>query len=96
MSTQELYKQKFQAQLDEWKADIGKLKARAEIETADAQIAMHKQVETLEHGIDEAQKKLVELGAASEEAWESVKAGVESAWVSLKTTFSETKDKFKS
>lgn len=29
MNERELYKQKFQAQLDEWKADIAKLKAKA-------------------------------------------------------------------
>jgi len=45
MNEKELFKQKFQAQLDEWKADIAKLKAKASGAEADVQIAINKQVE---------------------------------------------------
>ncbi|MFA7083700.1 MAG: hypothetical protein WC141_04095 [Arcobacteraceae bacterium] len=38
MQDKELYEQKKQAQLDEWKADIDKLKAKASMMNADAQI----------------------------------------------------------
>lgn len=93
--TKELYKEKLQAQLDGWKADIAKLKAKADEEAADAQITMRKQFEALEHGIDEAQVKLAELAEASEEAWDSIKAGVESAWGSLKSAVSDAVSKFK-
>jgi hypothetical protein len=95
MNEKELYKQKFQAQLDEWKADIAKLKARASGAEADAQIAMNKQVEALEHKLEDARAKLSELTGASEEAWDSVKLRAESAWVSLKSAVSDAVSRFK-
>lgn len=79
MDTKELHKQKLQTQLDEWKADIAKLKAKAIGESAEAQIAMQKQFAALETHVEEAQAKMTELGEASEEAWDTVKTGVESA-----------------
>lgn len=95
MNEKELYKQKFQAQLDEWKADIAKLKAKASGAKADTQIAMNKQLEALEHRLEDAQAKLSELADASEDAWGSVKNRVESAWSSLKSAISDAASKFK-
>jgi len=96
MDTKELHKQKLQAQLDGWKADIAKLKAKATAEAADAQIALQKQFEALEANIEEGQAKITELAEASEEAWDTVKQGVESAWTSLKTSVTDAFAKLKS
>ena len=96
MDTKELHKQKLQAQLDEWKADIAILKAKATSYSADAKLAMQKQFAALETHVEEAQAKMAELGEASEEAWDTVKTGVESAWLSLKTSVSDAVTKFKS
>ncbi|KHE91831.1 MAG: hypothetical protein K8F52_03055 [Candidatus Scalindua rubra] len=43
MDDKELYQQKKQAQLDEWKAEIDKLKAKASGASADVQLEMNKQ-----------------------------------------------------
>jgi chromosome segregation ATPase len=95
MNEKELYKQKFQAQLDEWKADIAHLKAKASEAKADTQIAMNKQLEALEHRLEDAQAKLSELAGASEDAWDSVKKNVESSWNSLKSAISDVASRFK-
>lgn len=95
MNEKELYKQKFQAQLDEWKADIAKLKAKASGAEADVQIAMNKQVEALERRLDDARAKLSELAGASEETWDSFKKGAESAWDSLKSAVNDAVSRFK-
>lgn len=95
MNEKELYQQEKQAQLDEWKADIDKLKAKASGAGADAQIELNKQVKALEGKIEEGKAKLAEIADASEDAWESIKDGVESAWDSMKSAFSETVDKVK-
>jgi uncharacterized protein YfiM (DUF2279 family) len=95
MNEKELYRQKFQAQLDEWKADIAKLKARASGAEADTKIAMNKQVEALEHRLEDARAKLSELAGASEEAWDSVKQGAESAWDSLKSAVNDAVSRFR-
>lgn len=96
MNDKELYQQKKEAQLDEWKAQIDMLKARILMARADTQIEMNKQVKALESKIDEGKSKLSELAKAADDAYESMKTGVESAWDSLKTAFSDATSKFKS
>ena len=95
MNEKELYQQKKQAQLDEWKAEVDKLKAQASGASADAQLELNKQIEALEGKIEEGKTKLAEIADASEDAWESIKEGVESAWDSIKSAFSDAAAKFK-
>lgn len=95
MSNKELYQQKLQAQLDEWKLELERLKAQAARTSAEAKLEMSQQVETLERQIEKGKVKLSELAKASDEAWEAVKEGVEASWVSLRTAFSEAAAKFK-
>jgi len=95
MSEKELYQQKKQDQLDEWKAEVDKLKAKASGASADTQMELNKQIEALEGKIEEGQSKLAEIADASEDAWESIKDGVESAWDSMKSAFSDAAAKFK-
>lgn len=95
MNEKELYQQKKQAQLDEWKAEVDKLKAKASGASADAQLELNKQIEVLEGKIGEGKTKLAEIADASEDAWESIKEGVESAWDSMKSAFSDAAAKFK-
>lgn len=95
MSDKELYQQKLQAQLDIWKADIDKLKAKAAGTTADAKLEMHKQVDVLEAKLEEGKLKLAEFADSGHDAWESLKDGAESVWLSIKSSFNDAKDKFK-
>jgi len=95
MSEKELYRQKYQAQLDGWKADVAKLKARAAGAKADAQIEMNKHIKELDHKMHEAGAKLSELAAASEERWDAVRKNVETTWDALKAGVSAAAAKFK-
>ena len=95
MSDKELYQQKKQSQLDEWRAEVDKLKAKASGASADAQLEINKQIKDLENRIEEGKSKLSELAEAGEDAWESVKEGVESAWDSLKSAVSNAAAKIK-
>ncbi len=95
MGDKEVYQQKMKAQLDQWKAQIDLLKAKASGASADAQLEMNKQIKSLESKVDDGKAKLSALTEASEEAWQSMKEGVESALSSLKYAFSEAADKFK-
>jgi len=94
MNDKELYIQKLRAQMDEWNSDIAKLKAKAAGAKADVQIEMNKQIEALDHRMQEVGAKLSELADASEDAWDSVKKGVESAWGSLKSAFGDAASRF--
>ncbi len=68
MSDKELEKQKMQAQLDEWRAEVDKLEAQARGASADAQIELNEQIEALQSKIDDGKSK---LGALVEKAKES-------------------------
>lgn len=95
MSEKELYQQKRQAQLDEWKAEVDKLRAKASGASADTQLALNAQIKALEGKIEEGKAKLAELAEASDDVWESIKEGVESSWDSLKSAFRDAASKFK-
>lgn len=95
MNEKKLFQQKKQAQLDEWKAEVNKFKAKASGASADAQLELNKQIEALEGKIEEGKTKLAEIRVASEDSWESIKEGVESAWDSMRSAFSGAAAKFK-
>lgn len=95
MNDKELYKEKFQAQLNEWKADIDKLKAQAQASKADVQLEMNKLVEDLEAKVQVAHAKFAELSDAGEEAWDSAKKSVESVWDSVRSSIHEAVAKLK-
>lgn len=89
MNEQELYRQKRQAQLNEWKAELDKLKAKASGASADTQLKMKEQVEMLGQKIEEGKQKLAELSDAGDAAWKDAKTKVDATWESLKSSFRE-------
>lgn len=95
MSKKELYKQKMQAQLDEWEAEVDRFKAKASGASANVQLEMNKEINALKGKIEQGKTKLAEMADASEDTWESIKEGVDSAWDSLKAAVSDAKAKFK-
>lgn len=95
MSMKESYQQKLQAQMDEWSAEIDKLKARADKQNADVKLEYYEQIEGLRVKQKAATDKLSALMSASDDAWEELKAGVESAWFTLGEAVDRAAEKFK-
>lgn len=95
MSMKESYQQKLQAQLDEWNADIDKLKARADKAEATTKLKYYEKVEELREKQAAANAKLTELMAASDDAWEDLKVGAESAWLALGESVKSATSRFK-
>ncbi|MES2917996.1 MAG: coiled coil domain-containing protein [Pseudomonadota bacterium] len=95
MNEQSLHTQKFKAQLDEWKADIDKLKARATGASIDVQLDVQKKVDTLDAKMADAHAKLDQLSAAGADAWDDLKANVEQTWAGLKTSMQDALEKLK-
>ena len=95
MSMKEAYEQKLQAQLDEWSAEIDKLKAKADSAEADAQLVYYKKIEELRSMQETAANKLIELKDAGDDAWEDLKAGIGSAWDSLGNALKSAASRFK-
>jgi hypothetical protein len=95
MSTKEAYKQKIEAELELAQAKLAEFKAKAKSSAADTRIKYSKQVDELEQKVDATKVKLKELGDASDDAWEQLKVGVESAWDALSTAIRNAAAKFK-
>lgn len=94
MSMKKAYEKKLEAKLEEWNADINKLKAKADSAEADTQLEYYKQIDVLRTKQDEAKKKLNELKDASDDAWEDLKVGIESAWESLGSSIKSAMSRF--
>lgn len=92
MNEKELYKQKLQTQLDTWKADIAKLKAKVSAAKTDAQIMMDKQVIALERRLEDTQDKLAK---AIEDERDSRKEVVQSDWDSVNSAINDVASRFK-
>lgn len=84
-----------QAQLDEWEAEVERFKAKAYGASANVQLELNKELNALKGKIEQGNTKLAELADTSEDSWESIKVGVDSAWDSLRTAVSDAKKKFK-
>lgn len=95
MSTKEAFKQKIEAELELAQAKLAEFKAQAKSSAADARIKNAKQVDELEQKINATKGKLKELGEASDDAWEQLKVGVESAWSALSIAIRNAAAKFK-
>jgi multidrug efflux pump subunit AcrA (membrane-fusion protein) len=91
----EEYKQKLQAQLDEWKIKIAELKGKAVEAEAGVKADIEQQVNELEGKVVEAEAKLAELADAGEDTWETVKKRVEHSWDSLRNTIGDAASKLK-
>jgi seryl-tRNA synthetase len=95
MDSKENYRLKFEARLDEMKAELELLKAKANVAGTDLKIKYDREINKLEEKMSEGKSKLAELADASEEAWESIKGGADSIWTTMKSTFEDVKTKFK-
>ena len=95
MSRKEAYQKKLQAQLDEWNAEIDKLKAKADKAEADAQLEYYKKIEELQSMQEATNSKLAKLREASDDAWEDLKAGIDSACNSLGNALKSAMARFK-
>ena len=94
MADKDAYVQKLHAKLDEWNAEIDKLKVKADKAEADSRAEYKQQVENLQNKREDAEKKLREIREASEGAWEDLKTGVQGAWDSMEAALKSARSKF--
>ena len=91
----ETYQQKIQEQLDEWRADIDRLREKAKNASAETKLKYQENIDKLELKMDEGKSKLKALKESSAEAWDAVKDGADSIWDTMKATFAEVKERLK-
>lgn len=89
MDKKDAYEARMQAQLDELKADIAKMRAQAERLAAEARLKQQEEIEELESRRHALERKLKEVREAGTDAWETLRGGVDSAWDELKRSWDE-------
>ena len=95
MSDREQYVEKAKARLEQWNAEIDKLRAKADEAEADAKIAYRKQIDDLRDRRDEAEAKLKEMTEAGDGAWSDMKAGFDKAWDGMAEAFDKALSRFR-
>lgn len=90
----EAYESKMDAKLQEWQAEIDKLKAKSQSAGADAQIKYNDQIARLEQKKDEANAKLAAVKDASGDAWQELKDGVQQATSDLGDAIKSARQQF--
>ncbi len=88
------YVQQMKARMDEWNAEIDKLKAKADQAKAGSKIEYQRQIEDLREKRNKFQHRITEIEQAGEGAWEDLKQGVENSWEALKLSLSKAKSRF--
>jgi uncharacterized coiled-coil protein SlyX len=94
MNEKDLYQQKLKAQLNEWQADIDKLKAKMAGASVGAKMELSQHINMLEDKIAEGNSKVEELDKVTDDSWKTVKEGFEEAWESISTAFEDAYKKF--
>ena len=77
MTDKDVYVQKLHAKIDEWNAEMDKLKAKGDSVVAEKKAEYQKEVAALEAKRDNLKEKIEQLSGAGENAWKDLKAGVD-------------------
>ncbi|MGD8524988.1 MAG: hypothetical protein PVJ63_01970 [Thioalkalispiraceae bacterium] len=94
MSIRQDYEKKIQEHINQWEADIEKLKAYADKAEADLKLKYYEEIEELRVKQRGIQEKLDHLRESGDDAWEDIKTGVELAWVSMQESIKSALSRF--
>lgn len=94
-NNKESYRRKMQEQVNEWIAELDRLRKKAETAGAEKIKNLPEQIKVLEGKIEEGRAKIKELAEMNEDSWESLKDGFETAWKALSAGVKDAAIKFK-
>lgn len=94
MTDKSSVEKKLEAQLDEWKADIAKLEAKARQAGADAQADYEAEIKRLRKLQDDANAELKKLQTASGGAWEDMRKGAEQSMQAMQKAMRDAWSRF--
>lgn len=95
MDNQDLYKQKLEAKIAEWSAELDKLKAKSRGASADVQLDFDAKISEFQHKLDAGKAELARVSDQSGDALETLKEGLENAWTALSSACSDALEKMK-
>jgi uncharacterized protein involved in exopolysaccharide biosynthesis len=91
----QLYMEKVNAQIEQDKARIAEMRARAAEKNADVKSEYLREVEALENKLQALRENYGKLHDSDETAWESIKEATESAWESLTDSIAKATRRFR-
>ena len=86
-----LYEKKQRARLEEWEAELEKMKAKVSKAGADAQLNLKRRLEQLEDRVDEGRSRLEELTDSGESKWEALQERIDTALEAVKVGVREAR-----
>jgi hypothetical protein len=94
MNTQEHYKEKVSAQLDELEAEIDKLKASSSKDKAELKIKFDSYIDELDAKRKDVGEKLASIKDSGDKAMDDVQRGLKEAWDRLEIAQRAAKARF--
>ena len=94
MSKREEFITKMSGRLKEWNADLDKLEAKVLTVKSELQGKYRQQIADLRKKREDAEKKLEEIKATGEGAWDNLKGESEKAWTALKDAYAAFKSHY--
>ncbi len=91
MEDRKAYERKRKAQLEEWQAEVDRLKAKARKASADVQIRLKRRLEDLERKLDEGRGKLSSLGETGQEKWAAARDRIDTSLQALQVGVREAR-----
>jgi len=83
MSIRKKHEEKLQAQLDDWKKELEKIKEKADLAETNLQLEYYTLIDELKLELEQAHRKLEVLEQSADESWEELKTDIEITWNSL-------------
>ena len=93
--SQEAYRQKAEAKIDEYRAKLSEARAKAKGASADARLEAERHIDQLEGMIEVGKKKLAELGDAADDSWDDLAKTLDNAWKDVAGGIQKALDRFK-
>lgn len=92
MGLKEAYLDRVEAQIKEWDADFEKMKAKAQIASAEARIEYYNKLEGLKARSEQFKTEFKSFKECSSEAFDELKLGLDKAYDEMSSTFSDFKE----
>jgi predicted nucleic acid-binding Zn-ribbon protein len=95
MDRKEIYREKIESQLKEWKAKIDMLESKVSTLSSEAKSTLMKEIEELRGKKTVVKEKLSELQKTGEDTWDKMMDGVEKSAEELKKAVEKVVARFK-
>lgn len=94
MQNKDEYIQFLHRKLDEWNADIDRLRLKADIIEAEKKADLQSQIDMLKSKRRDVEERLSDLTSAGAEALEDMKSGLDLAWEATNNAFQSAVSRF--